>query len=233
MKVRPLSREEVRGIDARAAEGLRLPTLVLMENAGRGAAEALRSRLASGRVVIACGPGNNGGDGGVVARHLDAWGFEVHVAWFVDPSKLKGDAAAQRDILERSEISSEIVDDDLDESQLDALWSKADWVVDGLLGTGLTRPVEGILARAIASINRSGRPVLALDLPSGLDTDSGEPLGLAIRATLTATFVGPKLGFEQAGAGAYTGEVAVIEIGVPRLILGPFLIGTNESESGR
>jgi len=83
MTIRPLSREEVRSIDARAAGELGLPTLVLMENAGRGAAEWLRGRLGErGRAVIACGPGNNGGDGGVVARYLDAWGFEVRVAWF-------------------------------------------------------------------------------------------------------------------------------------------------------
>ena len=224
MKVRPLSREEVRGIDARAAEGLKLPTLVLMENAGRGAAAALRDRRDSGRVVVACGPGNNGGDGGVVARHLDAWGFDVRVAWFVDPAGLKGDAAVQRDILERSGIASEVIGDEAGDGPIDALWSGAGWVVDGLLGTGLTRPVEGRLARAIASMNRSGRPILALDLPSGLDADTGEPLGIAARATLTATFVGPKLGFGREGAGEFTGEVVVVDIGVPRVILGPFLV---------
>src|SRR3954464_8440545 len=160
MKVRPLSREEVRGIDARAAEGLRLPTLVLMENAGRGAAAALRDRRDSGRVVVACGPGNNGGDGGVVARPLDPWGFDVRVAWFVDPAGLKGDAAAQRDILDRSGIASEVIGDEADDGSIDALWAGAGWLVDGLLGTGLARPVEGLLARAIASMNRSGRPIL-------------------------------------------------------------------------
>jgi NAD(P)H-hydrate epimerase len=224
VKVRPLSREEVRGIDARAAEGLKLPTLVLMENAGRGAAASIRDRRDSGRVVIACGPGNNGGDGGVVARHLDAWGFEVRVAWFVDPAHLKGDAASQREILERSGIASRVIGDDAEPGSIDALWAGADWLVDGLLGTGLTRPVEGLLARAIASMNGSGRPILALDLPSGLDADTGRPLGSAIRAALTATFVGPKLGFGREGAGAYTGEVVVVDIGVPRVILGPFLV---------
>src|SRR5437763_16461535 len=98
MIVRPLSREEVRGIDERAARELARPTLVLMENAGRGAAAWLRGRLGpSGRVLIACGPGNNGGDGGVVARHLDAWGFSVRVAWFARADQLRGDAAAQHE----------------------------------------------------------------------------------------------------------------------------------------
>ena len=224
MKVRPLSREEVRGIDARALEGFKIPTVVLMENAGRGAAAWLRDKLGRGRVVIACGPGNNGGDGGVVARHLDAWGFDVLVAWFVDPVGLKGDAAIQRDILERSQIEAILVEPDAEPARIDALWPGADWAVDGLLGTGATRPVEGLLARAIASLNRSNRPVLALDLPSGLDADTGLPLGDAVRATATATFVAPKLGFGKDEANSYTGEVIVVDIGVPRALLAPLLL---------
>ena len=224
MKVRPLSRDEVRGIDARALEGFKMPTVVLMENAGRGAAAWLRDKIHKGRVVIACGPGNNGGDGGVVARHLDAWGFGVRLAWFGDPARLKGDAAIQRDILERSGIESVIVEDDATPDRLDALWDGADWLVDALLGTGLARPAEGLLARAIASMNRSGRPILALDLPSGLDADAGQPLGDAIHATATATFVAPKLGFARDQARSYTGEVVVIDIGAPRALLDPYLV---------
>jgi NAD(P)H-hydrate epimerase len=108
-------------------------------------------------------------------------------------------------------------------ARLEALIAEADWVVDALLGTGLTRPVQGLLHSAIASMNRSGKPILALDLPSGLDADSGQPLGVAVRARATVTFVAPKSGFSAPGAGAYTGEVAVVEIGVPRCLLEPFL----------
>jgi NAD(P)H-hydrate epimerase len=222
MKVRPLSREEVRAIDARAINDFRLPTIVLMENAGRGAASWLRDRIGRGRVVVACGPGNNGGDGGVVARHLDAWGFDVRIAWFADPAGLKGDAATQRDILERSEIPAQVVDEDTPSDPIDALWAGADWLIDALLGTGLARPVGGLIARAIGSMNGSGRPILALDLPSGLDADSGQPLGDAIRATATATFVAPKLGFASDAARVYTGEVFVVDIGVPRALLTGF-----------
>src|SRR6478735_7862748 len=116
-----------------------------MENAGRGAAAALRDRLGSGRVLIACGPGNNGGDGGVVARHLDAWGPSVGVAWFARPDQLRGDAAAQHTILERSGIE-QVTCSGEGSGGLEpfrAMVSEADWIVDGLLGTGLTRPVEG------------------------------------------------------------------------------------------
>jgi NAD(P)H-hydrate epimerase len=224
MNIRSLSRDEVRGIDARALEGFKMPTIVLMENAGRAAAAWLRDKAESGRVVIACGPGNNGGDGGVVARHLDLWGFDVLVAWFGDPARLKGDAATQRDILDRSEIQSEIIEDDASAGRIDGLWLGADWLVDGLLGTGLTRPVDGLMATAIASMNRSRLPILALDLPSGLDADTGQALGDAIRATATATFVAPKLGFARPEARPYTGEVVVVEIGVPRALLEPYCL---------
>jgi NAD(P)H-hydrate epimerase len=220
MTVRPLSRAEVRSIDATAAEELGLPTLVLMENAGRGAAERLRARLREGdRVVIACGPGNNGGDGAVVARHLDAWGFAVRVLWFADPARLRGDAAAQYAILAKSGIDQASIAED--SADLDPLWRDAAWVVDGLLGTGLTRPADGLLKLTIESLNRSRRPVLALDVPSGLDVDSGVPLGLSVRATFTVTFVAPKIGFARPGASDYTGAVEVVEIGVPRCILSP------------
>jgi NAD(P)H-hydrate epimerase len=223
--VRPLAREEVRAVDARAADEFGMPTIVLMENAGRGAAELVRDRTkgprGTPRIVILCGPGNNGGDGGVVARHLDAWGFDVRVVWFADPARLRGDAATQWAILDRSGLDQTTWHDDpsTNTDRLDALISGADWLVDGLLGTGLTRPVGGLLLAAIEGMNRSGKPVLALDLPSGLDADQGVPLGASVRATITATFVAPKLGFQAPGAAEYVGEVVVVEIGVPRSLL--------------
>jgi len=95
--------------------------------------------------------------------------------------------------------------------------------VDGLLGTGLSRPVEGRLRAVIEAMNRSGKPIFALDLPSGLDADTGQPLGAAVRACATATFVAAKLGFTAPGASDYTGEVAIIDIGLPRCLLEPYL----------
>ncbi len=224
MKLRPMTREEVRSIDARAVEECGIPTLLLMENAGRGAAALLAQATGPARVLILCGPGNNGGDGGVVARFLDSWGFGVKVVWFADPARLHGDAAAQWAILDRSGIDQTAWQNG--PSTLDALLDGADWVVDALLGTGLTRPVEGILRDAIEAINRSGKPVLALDLPSGLDADRGVPLGTAVKARMTATFVAPKLGFHAPGASDYTGEVTVVEIGVPRRLLENYLTGS-------
>jgi NAD(P)H-hydrate epimerase len=219
---RPLARDEVRAIDRRAADELGLPTLVLMENAGRGAAalvgEALRLAPPA-RVAILCGPGNNGGDGGVVARHLDAQGYSVRVLWLADPGRLAPDAAVQHGILSRSGIDQRTWTGAFDPDALAASLADADAIVDGLLGTGLTRPVEGPLALAIAAVNAAGRPVLALDLPSGLDADAGAPLGVAVRADHTATFVAPKLGFAAPGAATYTGTVHVVDIGVPRCLI--------------
>jgi NAD(P)H-hydrate epimerase len=254
VRPRPLSRKEVRSLDEKAASELAMPTLLLMENAGRGAAAWLAELAgaippdAGGRpltspptlpdpdvphgppppkILILCGPGNNGGDGGVVARHLDAWGFPVRVVWFARGDQLRGDAAAQWNILARSGIDQSAWFDDhpgdaIDPQAMRSLIAGADWLVDGLLGTGLSRPVEGPLRTVIEAINDSGRPVFALDLPSGLDADTGKPLGIAVRAAATATFVAPKLGFSAPGAAAYTGEVAVIDIGLPRSLLEPY-----------
>ena len=221
LRVRPLSRSEVRAVDALAANEFAIPTLILMENAGRGAAEWLLSRLEpkdgkQPRVLILCGPGNNGGDGGVVARHLDLGGIAVKVVGFSNPSDLKGDAAVQWSILEKSGFDLEVL---TSAEPLATRIAEADWVVDGLLGTGLTRPVEGLLADVIAMVNRSSKPVVALDIPSGLDADTGRPLGIAIKAKATLTFVARKIGFDQPGASEYLGAVSVIGIGAPRVLL--------------
>jgi len=256
VRLRPLSRQEVRRLDVQAAEELALPSLILMENAGRGAASWLAELAgavppdAGGRVfspspsalspdlphgpalppvLVLCGPGNNGGDGGVVARHLNAWGFPVRVVWFARRDQLQGDAAVQWEILRKSGVEQSAWfdaipgDSELDPTQLAALLADADWLVDGLLGTGLSRSVEGPLRTVIEAMNRSGKPVFALDLPSGLDADTGQPLGTAVRACATATFVAAKLGFTAPGAADYTGEVAIIDIGLPRCLLEPYL----------
>jgi NAD(P)H-hydrate epimerase len=213
MTIPPRSRDELRAIDRWAAETLALPTLVLMENAGRGAAEWLREQLkADDRVLIVCGVGNNGGDGGVVARWLALGGVPVRVAWSGAADRFSDDAMIQHNILKKLGHDQRMIagaDDVAD-------WlAEATWVVDGLLGTGLTREVKDPLRSLIEALNSSGKPILALDLPSGLDADTGRPLGVAIRARLTATFVAPKLGFSAPGAAEYTGTVRVFDIGVP------------------
>ena len=166
-----------------------------------------------------CGSGNNGGDGAVLARWLDFRGIAVRVVWLAEMGGLSENAAIQARILEAAGIAQEFRPGPLDRDRLESDLRAAGWVVDALLGTGLSRPVEGPLADAITAINASMRPILALDLPSGLDADSGQPLGLAVRATFTVTFAAPKLGFAAPGASDWTGPVAVVPIGVPRRLL--------------
>jgi NAD(P)H-hydrate epimerase len=222
MKLRPLSREEVRDIDREAAK-VGLSTLVLMENAGRGAADLLRREIPpSARIAIVCGRGNNGGDGAVMARHLDAAGYSVRLLWFMMAKEgfwSSSEAQANSDIL--VDASGVVMPFCRNRAEIDAEFAQADWIVDGLFGTGLNRPVDNsYLARdAIEAMNASGKPILAIDIPSGLDTDTGEPLGVAVKATITATFVAPKLGFGNPAAALYTGRVEVVEIGVPRKLL--------------
>jgi NAD(P)H-hydrate epimerase len=257
VSIRSLSRQEVRRLDEQATQELGLPSLILMENAGRGAAGWLAELAAvfppdasfrpfsppdpipgtasdTGRnlpkIVILCGSGNNGGDGAVLARHLNAWGFFVQVVWFTRSSELCGDAAVQWEILKKSAVAQSAWfdttppgSDQVDSVQLATMLDQADWLVDGLLGTGLSRPVTGSLYAVIEAMNHSGKPILALDLPSGLDTDTGKPLGTAVRARATATFVAAKLGFSAPGAASFTGQIAIIDIGLPRCLLEPYL----------
>ena len=227
MAPKSLTRNQVRSIDRLAVEEFAIPSLVLMENAGRGAAEWLTTQLDPGdRVLILCGPGNNGGDGGVVARHLDVHGILTQVVWFGAPELFSNDARAQYQILHNAgfnQIAEHSFDSGPDiQTRLWTWMERADWLVDALLGTGLNRPVEGTLAQVIGVMNASDRPILAIDLPSGLDANIGQPLGVAVRATTTVTFVAPKVGFSAPGALDYTGPVHLASIGIPRRVLERF-----------
>lgn len=204
-----LTRTEVRAIDQRALEEFAVPGVILMENAGRGAAELLVGLGARGPVAICCGKGNNGGDGLVMARHLDNRGIAVRVLLFARPEEVTGDAAINLEIVKRSGLPL-LVQPDLAEL------APADWIVDALFGTGLVGPVRPPFDAVIQAINASGRPVLAVDIPSGLDCDTGLSPGVTVKATQTATFVASKIGFANPEAAAYLGRVHVIEIGAPR-----------------
>jgi NAD(P)H-hydrate epimerase len=197
--------------------------VVLMENAGRGTADLLRERLnqrPAGRVVICAGKGNNAGDGFVIARHLERHGIDVLVLLSMPPAEYHGDAAINLEILQRS--GTPIRDLSADTSTLPHELDGAAWIVDALLGTGLQGEARDPFPAWIEAINTAGNHaarVLAVDLPSGMDCDTGEPLGACVRADLTATFIGPKLGFASAAAKALLGEVRVIDIGAPRAAL--------------
>lgn len=210
-----LSRSQVRELDRRAIEELGLPGAVLMENAGRGAAELLVSLGIHGRVVICCGKGNNGSDGFVIARHLQNRGCDVRVLLFAKPEELSGDAGLNLRVLEQTGIPITNGALDVLEKELAA----AEWAVDALFGTGLTGPVRPPFDATIETINRKARRICAVDIPSGLDADTGEPLGPTIRARHTATFAALKKGFANSRASEYLGRVHLIDIGVPTTLL--------------
>lgn len=206
---------QMQAIDRYAIETLGIPSVALMENAGRAAADAVRARLPTGgTVAVCCGRGNNGGDGFVVARHLVNNGVTVEVFLVAEGKALRGDAHLQSAIVERMGIPITRVDA-AGVTILRRRLGACDLIVDALLGTGLQGEVGGVMRDAIAAANAAAAPVIAVDIPSGLSGETGQVLGAAVRADLTVTFQLPKTGFQAPGAPDYTGEVAVVDIGIP------------------
>lgn len=221
-----LTRAQAREVDRLAADEFGLPTLVLMENAGRGCAELLMGLNPERRpTVVLCGPGNNGGDGFVIARHLDLRGWPVGVYVVAAHNRQQPtDADVNFDILHAAGIPyRQCHPDHFGDPQL-ALFAQRDlgpagWVVDALFGTGLSRPLGAPYDRIVEAVNAAGKLVLAVDIPSGLDCDTGDPLGPAVKATYTATFVAHKKGFRNPSSRGWTGEVHIVDIGAPRVLV--------------
>jgi NAD(P)H-hydrate epimerase len=219
-----MSRDQVRALDRRAIQVYGVPGPVLMENAGRGAAELMHSLGINGKVVICCGKGNNGGDGFVIARHLDNQRVPVKILLFAHPQELSGDAVTAYRIVAMSELPLTVFDrPPLDADALSRELADADWIVDALCGTGLQGPMRPPLDQAAVAMNASRARVLAVDLPSGLDCDTGQPLGPTVRAHHTATFVALKKGFANPAAAPWLGQVHVVDIGAPRKLVGEAL----------
>jgi NAD(P)H-hydrate epimerase len=214
-----MTRNQVRVFDSWAINTLGIPGMVLMENAGRSCAELIKDKLKDvtrPKVCIFCGTGNNGGDGYVIARHLLNDSYEVVVVICGDHQKIRGDAKTNLDILERMGQSIEQLrpaEDNIPD-RLENFAAGADMVVDSLFGTGLSGQLSDEYKQLIEGINAQNCPILAVDIPSGLDCDAGEPLGAVIRASYTVTFVAVKKGFTSATAARYTGEVFVASIGI-------------------
>jgi NAD(P)H-hydrate epimerase len=219
MALRPIRRDESRRIDRRAIEEYGLTGLVLMENAGRGVTNRLQRLGISGPVVICCGRGNNAGDGFVIARHLDLRGYLVRVLVWAEADELAGDAGANFRVLQKTNVPLVLFGKGHDPAQLDAALAGAAWIVDALLGTGARGEPRPPLDAVIDQLNASAVPKLAVDLPSGLDCDTGQAAAHTIRAAHTCTFIAPKIGFAVPGADLYTGQVHVLDIGAPRRLL--------------
>ena len=219
--MRSLSRAEIRDVDRRAIEDYGLPGIVLMENAGRSAVDFLVNRLkAASTIAFVCGKGNNAGDGFVMARHLENLGIAVEVLMAAPAESLTGDAAVFHRVLSRAgtpvrDLSRASPDD----WRQALLAQRPTWIVDAILGTGLVGLAREPFATAIEAVNSSSVPVFAVDLPSGLDCDTGVPEGPCIRAEHTGTFVARKIGFDNPQSREWTGEVHVLDIGVPQNLL--------------
>jgi NAD(P)H-hydrate epimerase len=189
-----------------------------MENAGRGAVEVMTQVGFHSRVVICCGRGNNGGDGFVMARHLDNRGMQARVLLFADPNGLSGDAAENFAIIEKSELPIDVYKSP-SAAEVDAALAGAACVVDALLGTGSHGEPRAPYDLVIDAINRRNVPVFAVDLPSGLDCDTGAAATHTVRAAHTITFVAAKPGLLVPGAAEFVGQPHVVDIGVPRRLI--------------
>lgn len=217
MKLPALTRAQVRQVDQRAVEEYHLPTIVLMENAGRGAAELIDRLAGSDPIAILCGAGNNGGDGYVIARHLELADRQVRIVALKPPSELTGDARINAEIARAAEIPIDVV---TAADQIQRALQGAAAIVDALLGTGASGDPRGLYADAVTLANSTeGAVRIAIDIPTGLDCDSGAVGSPTFRADHTASFVAGKVGFANPAAHPYVGRVHEVGIGVPRKLL--------------
>lgn len=226
--MRILSAEAMREVDRVAIEELGIPSLVLMENAAIGVADAIGETYPEAEsATIFCGPGNNGGDGLAVARHLAVRGYDVEVFLVAGGHTLGGDAEVQLAICRRQGLAvREIADED---GVIEALEDsrESDLIVDALFGTGLSRPLAGLFADLVEGLNDLPVPRVAVDLPSGLNGSLSEPLGSHLLADLTVTFAAPKIAHVFPPASEAVGELVVTDMGIP-----PELVDEVEEESG-
>ncbi len=214
-----LSRDQIRELDRRAIEEFGIPGILLMESAGRGIAEFLLSLPIQDEVMICCGKGNNAGDGFVVARYLNNWNIPAHILLFAHPEELKGDAKINYEIAVKTALPiTQVNDKNFDAVVTDKL-SHANWIVDAMVGTGLRDRIHSFYLRVIQVINESSAKIVAVDIPSGLDCDTGQPLGIAIEADYTLSIAGYKKGFANPEAKKFLGEIQVIDIGLQKILI--------------
>jgi len=210
--------EEMRRIDKKAIEEIGIPSIVLMENAGLKVTEIIKNKYAplTGKsVYIFSGPGNNGGDGMVVARQLFNQKVKVKIFLLAEKEKIKGDAATNLSIAERIGISIKNITSSADLELLKQELKKADIVVDALLGTGTKGAPRGLMKDVIALINKYSKNIVAVDIPTGVDANRGQAEGEAIKAKYTVTFVYPKRGLYLYPGMDYAGKIEVVNIGIP------------------
>ena len=216
MKV--LSPQRMAQYDTYAIETWGIPSPVLMENAGRNTYRLMKENYLDGRknITIVCGRGNNGGDGFVVGRYALIDNFAVSVCLIGRKTDLKGDAALNMNLFES--LSGEIIELTEPFERFETALKNADIIVDAIFGTGLSKNVGGMEEIIIGTINASGKPVISVDIPSGIDGNTGKVLGTAVRAQHTFTYAYPKLGQVMSPGSEYTGRLTVIDISIPPFV---------------
>jgi NAD(P)H-hydrate epimerase len=203
-----------------------------MENAGRGCVDVLCKLGCRGPVAVVCGKGNNAGDGFVIARHLDLRGIAVKVLLLGSPTDLQGDAASNYAVLAKCDVPIADLSQSFDASRFAAELAGSKWIVDAILGTGATGAPRPPWDEAIRRMNAAAGKKLAVDLPSGLDCDTGVPAEPTFRAAHTCTFVAPKIGFSNPAAAEYLGQVHILDIGAPRKLVEEYLLQSPDQRSG-
>jgi len=222
--------EQMQELDRKAIEIYRIPGIILMENAGRGAAEVIYNAfpdLQKKRIAIVAGKGNNGGDGFVIGRHLLNKGIPIKVFLLTEPKSLRGDAEINYQIFSRMKGEVISIPSSKDYQKVKKDLEKFDLLIDGIFGTGLDAEVRGYYREVIDHLNTLKKPIVAIDIPSGLAANTGKPLGTAIRASLTITFGLPKVGHLISPGIDYVGEVKVIDIGIPKSLVDEEKIQTH------
>ena len=219
-----LTREEMRELDRKAIEEYKIPGIILMENAGRNVAEEILQMIDNpqkAKVAVLCGKGNNGGDGFVIARHLHNHDISVNVflvTKIMDILK-DGDAGINLQILLKMKIPVKETIDIPDVNSILKELNGYNVLVDALFGTGLSGDVREPFKTLIHGVNNLNKPVVSVDIPSGIDCNSGKILGTAIKAIKTVTFAAAKKGFYLGDGPSYTGKVIVSDISIPRELI--------------
>ncbi len=212
---------EMREMDRLTIQDLGIPGAVLMENAARGATRIFMDHFEPSRdahVVILCGSGNNGGDGYVMARYIKEAGVAVTVILLSELKKISGDARTNLDVIQRLNIEVLEIPDAKKWVKGRRVVRACDAIIDGILGTGLNSPVRGFYRKVIEEVNALSKPVMSIDIPSGLNADTGQIMGVAMKADLTVTFGFPKIGQLVFPGAEVVGRLTRVNIGIPESI---------------
>ncbi|MFH1481707.1 MAG: NAD(P)H-hydrate dehydratase, partial [Pseudomonadota bacterium] len=212
---------EMREMDRLTIQELGIPGVVLMENAARGATRLFMDHFSprgGAHVVVLCGPGNNGGDGYVMARYLHEAGLKITVLVLSRLASISGDALTNLDIIRRMNLEIKEVPDPEQWERCRQIMDECHYIIDGILGTGLNSPVRGFYRHVIEEANSMRKPIMAIDIPSGVHADTGQIMGTAIEAGLTVTFGFPKPGQLIFPGAGLVGRLTSVDIGIPEII---------------